>query len=150
MGSQPLKVGEFIVELLDVKLTKCCSGLCDGCLFAAQETIVNLHARIRTKEERMENTHRICASCTGCAPTEPIHCESIDCQWFYARHKASTGLELVPMFEQLARELESLQDEIENEFEGDEEADSDIYAEDTPSAGEIEVYETGHRIEIDQ
>ncbi|KAF5313110.1 hypothetical protein D9619_003181 [Psilocybe cf. subviscida] len=105
-------------------------SLCDGCLFAAQETIVNLHARIRTKEERMENTHRICASCTG--------------------HKASTGLELVPMFEQLARELESLQDEIENEFEGDEEADSDMYAEDTPSAGEIEVYETGHRIEIDQ
>jgi DNA polymerase zeta len=94
----------------------------------------------------MENAQRVCASCTGCAPLEPIHCDSIDCQWFYARHKANAGLELVPMFEQLVGELETLHDESESEFERDEEADSVIYVDDIPSAGE-EVYETGHYME---
>lgn len=94
----------------------------------------------------MEYAHRICASCTGCALTEPIHCESIDCQWFYARRKASSGLELVPLFEQLARELEISDDEVEHGVEGDEEGDLDIYVDDTPSSDE-EGYETGHHTE---
>jgi hypothetical protein len=50
------------------------------------------------------------------------------------------------MFEQLARELEVLHDEIENGVEGDEEAGSDIYVDDTPSSDE-EGYETCHHIE---
>jgi len=52
------------------------------------------------------NIHRICASCAGSAPSEPIHCESLDCQWFYARRKAEAGLELVPLLAELSEEME--------------------------------------------
>lgn len=141
-------MGKFVTEVNNVELKMSYIGLCEECSFTTQETVVNLHARIRTKEERLKSAHRICVSCTGCAPTEPVHCESIDCQWFYARQKASTGLELIPMFEQLAQELEALQTDSENESEGEKSADSDIYVEDILSADD-EVYAPLHHIEND-
>ncbi|KDR84999.1 hypothetical protein GALMADRAFT_131759 [Galerina marginata CBS 339.88] len=83
-------------------------GLCDECCFSPQESIVNLELRIRTREERLTSTHRICSTCTGSTPSDPIHCESLDCQWFFARRKAEAGMELVPLFEELIEELETL------------------------------------------
>jgi len=82
-------------------------SLCDDCFFSPQESIVNLEFRIRIKEERLASAHRVCSTCTGSIPSDPIYCESLDCQWFYARRKAEAGMELVPLFEDLIEELET-------------------------------------------
>jgi len=65
------------------------------------------------------DTHRVCASCTGSAPSEPIHCESIDCQWFYARRKAEAGLELVPLLTELSEEMEGIDAGMDEDGEGE-------------------------------
>jgi len=65
------------------------------------------------------NTHRICSSCAGSAPSEPIHCESLDCQWFYARCKAEAGLELVPLLAELSEEMEEMNADIDEDGEGE-------------------------------
>ncbi|KAF8973932.1 hypothetical protein BDZ97DRAFT_1647924 [Flammula alnicola] len=99
--------------------------LCDDCLLSTQDTIANLNFRIRRKEERLMNAHRVCLSCTSSAPSDPIHCESLDCQWFYARRKAEVGMELVPLFAELSEELENCVPHKENDC--DDEMDSDSY-----------------------
>jgi len=65
------------------------------------------------------NAHRVCASCAGSTPSEPIHCESIDCQWFYARRKAEAGLDLVPLLTELSEEMEEVDAGMDETDEGE-------------------------------
>ncbi|KAF9526453.1 hypothetical protein CPB83DRAFT_462528 [Crepidotus variabilis] len=81
-------------------------GLCDGCSKAPRETMANLRSRIRQKEDWLVKTHQVCATCTGSAAADAIHCVSLDCQWFYARRKAEKETELIPIFEDLLEDLE--------------------------------------------
>ncbi|KAF8216234.1 hypothetical protein K438DRAFT_1901886 [Mycena galopus ATCC 62051] len=46
-------------------------------------------------EKRLLEAHRICASCTRTAQSEPIRCESLDCAWLYARTKADDKLDFL-------------------------------------------------------
>lgn len=87
------------------------------------------------------NTHRVCASCTGTAPSEPIHCESIDCQWFYARRKAEAGLELVPLLTELSEEMEEIDACMDEKGEG-EGAMTDVFDLEYPSpeSSEDDIY----------
>jgi DNA polymerase zeta len=116
-ASQSIEIGYTKINIF---LTSVSIGICESCCFSTQDTIANLNFRIRTKEERVMNTHRVCASCAGSAPSEPIHCESIDCQWFYARRKAEAGLELVPLLTELSEEMEEIDASIDEDGEGEE------------------------------
>lgn len=82
------------------------SGLCHSCFVANQETISNLGYRIRTREERSANAHRICVTCTGSSPGQPIQCESLDCPWFYSRRNAEEAMDLASTFAELSDDLE--------------------------------------------
>jgi DNA polymerase zeta len=125
VSTQCLSCGEPASQSMEIEYTAMqiifltpSIGICDSCCFSTQETIANLNFRIRTKEDRAMNTHHICASCAGSAPSEPIHCESLDCQWFYARRKAEAGLELVPLLAELSEEMEVLDADMDEDGEG--------------------------------
>ncbi|KAH9486925.1 DNA polymerase zeta catalytic subunit [Psilocybe cubensis] len=101
-------------------------------------TIANLNYRIRSREERLTNTHLICSTCTGSAPPEPIHCESLDCPWFYARRKSEAAMELIPLFINLIEEIEERDKESDNGrqseslvYDLEESSASDFYVEDS-------------------
>ncbi|KAF8168090.1 hypothetical protein B0H34DRAFT_786325 [Crassisporium funariophilum] len=81
--------------------------LCENCYVSKQETISNLGFRIRAREQRLTNAHRICVSCTNSSPDNPIECESIDCPWLYARRKAEEAMDLVPLLTELSEALET-------------------------------------------
>ena len=104
---------------------------------ASQETISNLRFRIRAREERSANAHRICVTCTSSSPEDPIRCESLDCPWFYSRRKAEKAMDLVPIFAELSDDLEKEMDKrTEEDEEGIDSLDvdsddmNDIYASD--------------------
>jgi DNA polymerase zeta len=98
-------------------------GLCNGCFMTSQETISNLGFRIRAREERLANAHRICGTCTTSSPEDPIQCESLDCPWFYSRRKAEEAMDLVPILAELSDDLEK---EMENKAEEESEAEIDL------------------------
>lgn len=103
------------------------SDLCDECCLASEETLANLESRIRTRQERVKNAHRVCVSCTNITASEPIHCESLDCQWFYTRRKAEARMELVPLLAEVSRDLEDAIEEIEDDESGDAVTGFDFY-----------------------
>lgn len=78
-----------------------CAGLCDDCFFAPQQTMVNLSHRIQANQKRLANAHRICGTCTGSEPTEPIKCESLDCPWLFSRKRAENKEELLVALQDL-------------------------------------------------
>lgn len=97
-------------------------GLCDNCWYSNERTIANLAFRIRSKEKRLVNIHRICRSCTGSAGTEPIKCESLDCPWFYSRRRAEEKMELVPIYQEYSAAVE---EDLDLEM-GSTELDTDV------------------------
>ena len=115
-------------------------GLCNGCFMASQETISNLGFRIRAREERLANAHRICGTCTSSSPEDPIQCESLDCPWFYSRRKAEEAMDLVPILAELSDDLEK---EIDANKGEESEAgidlcdDEDFYMSDSDATNEI-------------
>jgi DNA polymerase zeta len=115
-------------------------GLCNSCFMASQETISNLGFRIRAREERLSNAHRICMTCTSSSPEEPIQCESLDCPWFYSRRKAEQAMDLVPILAELSDDLEK-EMEMENKAEESEAeinlCDEDFYMSDSDATNEI-------------
>lgn len=90
---------------------------------ASQETVSNLGFRIRAREKRSVNAHRICVTCTSSSPEDPISCESLDCPWFYSRRKAEEAMNLAPIFAQLSDDLEK---GTENEADESEKCDVDF------------------------
>lgn len=81
-------------------------GLCDECFFAPQQTMVNLSHRIKVNQKRLANAHRICATCTGSEPTEPIKCESLDCPWLFSRKRAENQGEFLVAVQELLDDLD--------------------------------------------
>lgn len=79
--------------------------LCESCDSKTEETMANLGSIVRNAEKRMADAQLVCASCTGGAPTEPIECVSLDCPWFYARHRADEDISLMPLYQELGSEL---------------------------------------------
>lgn len=53
------------------------------------------------------NAHRICTTCTGTVPGEPIRCESLDCQWLYSRKRAESKREFLAVVEELLDDLDN-------------------------------------------
>lgn len=92
-------------------LSKHFPGICDDCRVTTQETISGLLARIHRTEERVQNTHSICVSCSGVPHAEPIDCESLDCPWLYERKKVENKAEQLGQLQQLVEEL-SMEEEI--------------------------------------
>jgi len=81
-------------------------GICDSCRDKSQTTTPELLRRISKGETRLMNTQRICESCTGSAPSEPIRCESIDCAWLFERKKAERKAETLVMLRELVNSIE--------------------------------------------
>lgn len=107
---------------------------------ASQETISNLGFRIRAREERLANAHRICVTCTGSSPEDTIQCESLDCPWFYSRRKSEEAMDLVPIFAELSDDLEKEMEMTNNAEEGEEGIDScdvDFSMSDSDSTNDI-------------
>ena len=55
-------------------------------------------------------THAVCVSCTSSPQAEAIKCESLDCPWLYARHKAEEELGILEGVPQLSGAIEQLAD----------------------------------------
>jgi DNA polymerase zeta len=106
---------------------------------AGQETISNLGFRIRAREERLANAHRVCGTCTGSSPDDPIQCESLDCPWFYSRRKAEVAMDLVPILAELSDDLEKgMEDGAEESEAGIDSFDEeDFYMSDSDATNEI-------------
>ena len=79
--------------------------LCELCCFRPQETIGALFARIHRTENKLQNVHDICASCSGIPSTEPVRCESLDCPWLYERKKIENKAENLKAVQDLVEEL---------------------------------------------
>ena len=134
-GSQCENIVSFFQQNVDVWTL----ALCEECCDASAETLANLNYRIRAREERLKSTHDICVSCTNVASSDFIHCESLDCQWFYARRKAQTGMELVPLLEETSEELAAVMHQIQNAeeddsvYDGSDMEDAGLYALESPA-----------------
>ncbi|KAH7883594.1 hypothetical protein F5I97DRAFT_2041862 [Phlebopus sp. FC_14] len=63
-------------------------GICEDCQVRPQESLPHLLWRLRRGEEKLLNTHRVCASCSSAAFSESIECLNTDCPWLYERKKA--------------------------------------------------------------
>ncbi|KAF7347826.1 DNA polymerase [Mycena venus] len=81
--------------------------ICDGCYSNPESTMSGLLSKIQKGERRLLETHRICASCTQTAPTEPVRCESLDCSWLYARTKAENKLDFLVALRDLLAQQDS-------------------------------------------
>ncbi|GLB36160.1 putative DNA polymerase type-B family protein [Lyophyllum shimeji] len=91
-------------------------SLCYECYYSPQETIAKLSSRIQAIERRLQSAHRICATCTGCAPGEPIKCESIDCPAFFSRKRAENQEDFLEIAEEI---LEDLNENVDAETDSD-------------------------------
>ena len=83
------------------------SGICDSCRVQPQTTISELLRRISKGETRLLNTQRICETCTGSAPSEPIRCESVDCAWLFERKKVERKAETLVFLRELLKSVEA-------------------------------------------
>jgi DNA polymerase zeta len=82
------------------------SGLCQECYQARQPSMAALSEHVVRCEDRLRASHAVCGSCTASNPAEPVECESLDCQWFYERHKAERGMELATFAREVIAEME--------------------------------------------
>lgn len=68
--------------------------------------MVSLSRRIQVNQKRLANAHRICGTCTGSEPTEPIKCESLDCPWLFSRKRAENKAEFLEAVQELLDDLD--------------------------------------------
>ncbi|THV04942.1 hypothetical protein K435DRAFT_961659 [Dendrothele bispora CBS 962.96] len=80
-------------------------GLCDDCFSDRQETLTGLLNRVKHDENRLKDAHRVCATCTSTSLGEPIHCESLDCPWLFARKKSDKKIEFLEAIQELLQDL---------------------------------------------
>jgi hypothetical protein len=92
-----------------------------------KSTLSELGSHIQEWEDRLGIAHETCKTCTASAPAEPIRCESLDCPWFYERHKSEAGMEVAAYAGQLVEELGQKGDEEESEEESEEEEYGEEY-----------------------
>jgi len=67
--------------------------------------MVNLSHLIQVNQRRLANAHRICGTCTGSGPTEPIKCESLDCPWLFSRKRAENKGDFLVAVQRLLNDL---------------------------------------------
>ncbi|KAG6911957.1 hypothetical protein DXG01_000205 [Tephrocybe rancida] len=72
--------------------------------------------RIQSNERRIKNAHQICATCCDSALTEPIHCESLDCAWMYARKRAHNKEDFLDIVKEI---IEDLSENIDSDGDDD-------------------------------
>ncbi|KAH8102662.1 hypothetical protein BXZ70DRAFT_798056 [Cristinia sonorae] len=91
-----LKIDEhFLNSQCLVCKTPTDKGLCRRCRRRPQTTISSLLSRVHRTETRLRNVHAICASCAGTPVSEPVQCESLDCQWLFSRKKQENKAEML-------------------------------------------------------
>jgi len=83
-------------------------GICGVCRADSQKTITALSSRIQRIEKRLQETHSVCASCTGSANAEAIECMSLDCPWLFARKKAEDKSEFALYLHDMISGMEDL------------------------------------------
>jgi DNA polymerase zeta len=100
------------------------AGLCRACRARSvrRATAAALGEQVRGREERLRRAQAVCAVCAGAAPAQAVPCESLDCAWFFERHKAEAGMGLAGFANQLLEELNGL-DEDEDGGDGEQEED---------------------------
>jgi len=108
-------------------------GLCIGCHIGPQETVAKLSTQLKINEIHLSNTHRICRTCIGSKPGEPIDCESLDCPWLYSRKRAEAKREALASIGELLGDLE-----LDSDWE-------DTPGEDSSDVDEDVVYQTPQR-----
>ncbi|KAF9241374.1 hypothetical protein BU15DRAFT_87282 [Melanogaster broomeanus] len=86
-------------------------GICEDCYFQPEETIPSLLRRLQKGEQKLLNTHHICASCTSTAFGEPIECMNIDCPWLYERKKAEQKTDFLEGLQTMIEDLDLSQSE---------------------------------------
>jgi DNA polymerase zeta len=99
------KVDSQFQCLLTLEFLTCFTDLCDDCYFAPQQTMANLARRIQANQKRLTNAHRICGTCVGAEPDEPIRCESLDCPWLYARKRGESKAEFLAVVQELLNDF---------------------------------------------
>ncbi|KAJ3760352.1 hypothetical protein EV360DRAFT_93611 [Lentinula raphanica] len=80
-------------------------GLCTNCRRQPQLTLAGLSNRIRSNEQRLVDTHKVCASCTGTNLEEAEQCESLDCSWLYARKRVEGRIEFLEILRDFVQEV---------------------------------------------
>ena len=80
--------------------------MCPRCLWDPYKAILSLSNRVKKLERRLQETHRVCSSCSGSAMSEQIECLSTDCPWLYSRKKAEDKTDQVARLQGLIKELE--------------------------------------------
>ena len=68
-------------------------------------TLAGLSNRIRSNEQRLVDTHKVCASCTGTNLEEAEQCESLDCSWLYARKRVEGRIEFLEILRDFVQEV---------------------------------------------
>jgi DNA polymerase zeta len=91
----------YLIEAWDL-------GICGVCRADPQKTITALSSRIQRIEKRLQETHSVCASCTGSANAEAIECMSLDCPWLFARKKAEDKSEFALYLHDMISGMEDL------------------------------------------
>lgn len=81
------------------------AGICGDCIIIPETSVASLLGRIQRNEMRLQGTHRVCASCCNTSLTDPVHCESLDCPWLYARKKAERKTEFLAGLRGLGEDL---------------------------------------------
>ncbi|KZW02196.1 DNA/RNA polymerase [Exidia glandulosa HHB12029] len=82
-------------------------GVCEACKTARGQSTMRLVRRIRTIETREREANVVCASCTGSMPGEEIKCDSLDCAWFFERHKVAQETEFLPTLRAAIQHLDA-------------------------------------------
>lgn len=83
-----------------------CEELCPRCLWDPYKAILSLSNRVKKLERRLQDSYRVCSSCSGAAMSEQIECMSTDCPWLYSRKKAEDKTDQVERLQELIKELE--------------------------------------------
>ncbi|KAF8078614.1 hypothetical protein FPV67DRAFT_1465830 [Lyophyllum atratum] len=102
-------------------------GLCDECYFSPQETIAKLSSRIQANERRLLNAHRICTTCTGSVPGEPIKCESLDCPWLFSRKRAENKDDFLQIVKEIIEDVNEDAETDEDDYSTESDDEEDDY-----------------------
>uniref|UniRef100_A0A0W0G3I5 DNA polymerase n=1 Tax=Moniliophthora roreri TaxID=221103 RepID=A0A0W0G3I5_MONRR len=81
-------------------------GICGDCRDDTQVSGAGLLSNIRHAEVQLVNTHRICGTCCGLSPAEPVSCVSLDCPWLFSRKRADDKAGLINDLVQQLRTIE--------------------------------------------
>lgn len=119
--SECLICGDFALQGMALLLVASCVnvalGLCARCWKQPQSTLAGVLNRIGSNEQRLNKSHRVCASCTGTSLQEAAECQSLDCSWLFVRKKAEARIEFLEILHELVKELVDENSVLEEEMD---------------------------------